>query len=243
MGQELLQCDKTGDSRWIITLNRPEKRNALSDDLVGALLACLADARAQDIASLVFRGEGRNLSAGFDFTDFDTVSQADLLWRFVRVQQLLSEVLSYPGLTIAVGHGRNFGAGCDLFAACKVRIATADARFRMPGVLFGLVLGTRRLGQLIGESHASRIQLSATEFDSEEALRLGFATEILKDGDGEARAAIDRLTQAVAGLAPATRHAITDVLAVKAEHEDMGRLVASVMQGDIKQRLAKYLGK
>lgn len=223
----------------MLTLNRPEKRNALSDDLVQALLDRIDEARSHEVPALVFRGEGRNFSAGFDFGDFADVSRADLLWRFVRVQQLLTAVQSYPGLTLAMAHGRNFGAGCDLFAACDVRLATQDARFRMPGVLFGLVLGTRRLGRLVGESAASRIQLSATEFDCQEALDLNFVTGTVAD----TLAPDLGLLRECMRVPLATRRAICDALAQDSRHEDMGRLVESVMTGDIRERLAAYLGQ
>lgn len=254
MTTQLISLNRN-DTRWIITLNRPDKRNALSDDLVGELSAVMQQARVADIPTLVFRGEGRNFCAGFDFSDFDAVSSADLLWRFVRIQQLLTQVLSYPGMTIGIAHGRNFGAGCDLFAACKVRLATPDARFRMPGVLFDLILGTRRLGELIGASHANRIQLSQAEFDAAEALRMGFITgswESAPEGEEPLSpeqtmqaidAALEPLVAGTAKLSSTVRHAITDALHTEAAHEDMGRLVESIMHGDIKARLARYLGR
>lgn len=232
-------CNRQNRTHWVITLNRPEKRNALSDELVGALLECMAEARSADIPVLVFNGCGKNFSAGFDFSDFDTASPADLLWRFVRVQQLLTEVETYPGLTVGVAHGRNFGAGCDLFGACSVRLATEDARFRMPGVLFGLVLGTRRMGDIVGESNASRLLLSAREFDFSEALGMGFVTGTVDDPT------VPDASQwgDYAALSPFTRKAVTAALGRSAPHQDMGRLVESIMQGDIKERLRTYLGK
>src|SRR5699024_2867123 len=160
MAYSLLHCDTTHTSYWLITLNRPEKRNALCDTLVGELLDVLAQANKEEIPCLVFQGKGKNFSAGFDFSDLEEVSSPELLWRFVRVQQLLTAIERYPGLTIGIAHGRNFGAGCDVFAACTHRIATETATFRMPGVLFGLILGTRRLGNLIGNSTAKQLQMT-----------------------------------------------------------------------------------
>lgn len=260
MNDQLIKLDKN-DSRWIITLNRPEKRNALSDELVTTLRETVEQARVLDIPTLVFQAEGRNFSAGFDFSDFDSVSRADLLWRFVRIQELFSAILAYPGLTIGIAHGRNFGAGCDLFASCDVRLASPDARFRMPGVLFDLVLGTRRFGELVGSSHANRILLSQSEFDSEEGLRIGFVTQIwapghdtdAEDADAVAQpqaaksvysnASLESIITATARLSSPVRHALTDTLSTDTAYQDMGRLVESVMHGDIKERLARYLNK
>lgn len=237
MSDNILLCDEKDGSHWVLTLSRPEKRNALSHDLVTALLERIELAREKNIPTLILQGEGRNFSAGFDFSDHESLSRADLLFRFVRVQELLSSLLTYPGLTVGIAHGRNFGAGCDLFAACKVRLARPKTMFRMPGVLFGLVLGTRRFGELVGASHASRILLSAEEFNEEEALRIGFATDVIPEEGPE----LQTIVQAVAQLPSATRKGILGALESHEPYEDMGRLVMSVMEGDIQARLAGYL--
>ncbi|MCR2153265.1 hypothetical protein NSX49_23710, partial [Salmonella enterica] len=76
--------------------------------------------------------------------ELDAQSEGDLLLRFVRIETLLQRVAASPCLTVGLAHGRNFGAGVDLFGACKWRVSAPDASFRMPGLKFGLVLGTRR---------------------------------------------------------------------------------------------------
>lgn len=239
MSDPILLKDTLEDGVWLLTLNRPDKRNALSDELVGALLDTLQQAREQQIATLILRGAGKNFSAGFDFSGFEQLSRADLLWRFVRLQQLLDQLGHYPGLTIAQAHGRNFGAGCDLLAACTVRQGTADSRYRMPGVLFGLILGTRHLGSLVGTAHARHLQLTASELSARQALQLGFLSHVIEHPD-PVDATLFAGSQAVA---PATRQRIVQTLASPASHEDMGRLVESVMAGDIKARLRAYLGR
>jgi len=64
--------------------------------------------------------------------------------RFVRIEMLLQAVATSPARTVALAHGKVFGAGADLFACCHHRIAAAGTTFRMPGLKFGLMLGTRR---------------------------------------------------------------------------------------------------
>ena len=127
--------------------------NALSAGLVEALIAAVDQAQAEQARAIVFQGEGRNFSAGFDFGDWESHSEGDLLLRFVRIEMLLQRVAATPCLTVALAHGR-FGAGVDLFGACKWRLATPDASFRMPGLKFGLVLGTRRFAALVGAERA-----------------------------------------------------------------------------------------
>ena len=136
----------------LLTLARPDKMNALSAGLVEALIAAVDQAQAEQARAIVFQGEGRNFSAGFDFGDWESHSEGDLLLRFVRIEMLLQRVAATPCLTVALAHGRNFGAGVDLFGACKWRLATPDASFRMPGLKFGLVLGTRRFAALVAPS-------------------------------------------------------------------------------------------
>src|SRR3546814_4533056 len=63
---------------WTFTLNRPEKRNALSSELIEALIQGVDEAHAQSVALLVFQGAGKNFSAGFDFTDYESQSDGDL---------------------------------------------------------------------------------------------------------------------------------------------------------------------
>src|SRR5829696_3414251 len=100
---------------WTFALSRPEKMNALSSELVEALIEAVADAHARGARLLVFKGEGKNFSAGFDFGNLEESSDGDLLLRFVRVESLLHMVATSPCATLALAHGRNFGAGVDLF--------------------------------------------------------------------------------------------------------------------------------
>ena len=90
-----------------LTLERPEKMNALSGALVEALLAELEEAHVDGTRLVVFRGEGKNFSAGFDFSDYESQSEGDLLLRFTRVEQLLQMVHFAPftvvGLALATG--------------------------------------------------------------------------------------------------------------------------------------------
>ena len=166
----------------LLTLARPDKMNALSAGLVEALIAAVDRAQAEQARAIVFQGEGRNFSAGFDFGDWESQSEGDLLLRFVRIEMLLQRVAATPCLTVALAHGRNFGAGVDLFGACKWRLAAPEASFRMPGLKFGLVLGTRRFAALVGAERARTILEQAATFDAEAA----FARR-LRQPAGEAR--------------------------------------------------------
>src|SRR3546814_4834404 len=94
-------------------------------------------------------------------------------------EHLLQLIAGSPALTVAYGHGRNFGAGVDLFASCKLRYCTSDASFRMPGLKFGLVLGSRRFRNIVGAANALSILGSARTFCAQQAFRIGFADHIV----------------------------------------------------------------
>lgn len=224
---------------WTFVLNRPEKRNALSGELVEELIAGLDAARQAGIRLLVFRGEGRNFSAGFDFTGYQDESDGDLTLRLVRIEQLLQDVAHWPGLTVAFAQGRNFGAGVDLFAACKRRYCTADATFRMPGLKFGLVLGTRRFRNIVGASHAHSILAGARVFDATEAVSMGFVGQIVPQAqwadvirdNSQLAALLDRDTQA----------SLYRILDDGDDDSDMADLVRSAARPGLKERMKRYL--
>lgn len=225
---------------WTFVLQRADKRNALSAELVEQLLDGVAQAHARQAQVLVFRGEGRNFSAGFDFSDLDQHSDGDLLLRFVRIEALLQVVAASPCLTVGLAHGKNFGAGVDLFAVCRRRIAAADASFRMPGLKFGLVLGTRRFGQIVGPERAARIQEQAATFDAAQALAMGFVHESQEPEHWSAAVA---QAQADAGaLDDWSRAALYRALGTPQAEADMAALVLSASRPGLGERVRRYLG-
>jgi len=235
---ELLKVDQR-DGIWTITLTRQNKRNALSGELVDSLLDAVQHAHKQQARVLVFRGQGRNFSAGFDFSDIDTQSEGDLVLRFVRIEMLLQAVATSPCLTVALAHGKNFGAGVDLFAVCRERIASADTTFRMPGLKFGLVLGTRRFGDIVGKERAAQVLEEATTFNVAQALNMGFVHQLVEpDGWG---GIVNRASIKAYALDDSSRAALYHVLASQQPDTDMACLVRSAAQPGLKDRVAKYL--
>lgn len=225
--------------RWTFTLDRPEKRNALSHDLVEALIEGVEAAHQEGVPLLVFRGSGKNLSAGFDFTGYETQSEGDLVLRLIRIETLLQRVAGFPALTVGLAHGRNFGAGVDLFAACKLRYSTPDASFRMPGLKFGLVLGTRRFRNIVGAGKAMSILGTARPFNADEALHVGFVTSLAPDSEWPA--ILSEAEAAASVLDGETRAALYGALDVNDADTDMAALVRSASRPGLKQRIEQYL--
>lgn len=234
----VLRVDTQG-ARHVLTLTRAEKMNALSAELVEALIAALDQAESQGAKLIVLKGEGKNFSAGFDFGDWQTQSEGDLLLRFVRIETLLQRLAASPCLTVALAHGRNFGAGVDLFGACKWRISAPDATFRMPGLKFGLVLGTRRFAALVGAERARAVLEQAATFSAEEALRDGFASRLAPVPEWpEVEQQAD---EAAGALTDASRTQLYAALSLETPDADLARLVRSAAAPGLKDRIAAYL--
>ena len=165
-------------THWIITLDRPDKLNALSASMVEELIGAFEAADTARTPLVVLQGNGRCFSAGFDMSEVQSQSEGDLVLRFIRIEALLNRIASSTCLTVALAHGKNFGAGVDLIAACALRVAAPDSTFRMPGLKFGLVLGSARFARIVGTLEARRILETAATFDVERAMANGFIEHI-----------------------------------------------------------------
>ena len=224
-----------------LTLDRPAKMNALSAALVDELLAAVDAAHADSTRLLVFRGEGKNFSAGFDFGGYESQSEGDLVLRFARLEQLLQRVHHAPFETLALAHGKNFGAGVDLIGVCSRRVASADATFRMPGLRFGLVLGTRRFALQVGDDAARDILAESKTFGAEEGKNIGFLSHVAEVADWPA--AIERATRAAVALPPESQARLVAATRTDTRDADLAALVRSAAAPGLKSRIAAYLGK
>ncbi|MCP5152998.1 MAG: enoyl-CoA hydratase/isomerase family protein [Ectothiorhodospiraceae bacterium] len=224
-----------------LTLDAPERRNALSAALVEAMLEALEAAGGDGTRLLVIRGDGKAFCAGFDFTGIDDQSDGDLVLRFVRVEQLLQALRHAPFATMALAHGAAFGAGADIVAACMHRVAAPGTRLRMPGLRFGVVLGTRRLADLIGTDAARGLLESTRVFDTDEALELGFLTGV---ADEQAwPALIDAAAAAATSLPPEAHRTLLARTVPDTRDTDMAALVASVATPGLADRIRAFLAK
>lgn len=218
-----------------LTLNRAAKANALSASLVESLVDAVEYACNDGTRLLILDGAGPHFCAGFDFTAYDTLTDGDLALRFIRIETLLQALYHAPYETLALAHGRVFGAGADIVASCGVRVAAPETTFRLPGLRFGVVLGTRRLASRIGSDRARDILSASRAFDAREALEIGFLARICERGEWEAIAsgARERCEQlAPAAAAALHRHTVADTRA-----EDMAALARSVATPGLKERI------
>jgi enoyl-CoA hydratase/carnithine racemase len=236
----------------VITLDRAERGNALSADLVDALADAFDRAVADEsVHTVILRASGRHFCTGFDLSGLDGETDATLLARLVRIEILLDTVWRAPVRTAAIGQGRIMGAGADLFAACDLRLLAPGASLRFPGAGFGIVLGTRRLARRVGDATALRWVGEAATITADEAVASGLASSLVEPAagapagvapDGAASAASAPIPAALAGIPvdrqtfAALRRAVRD----DAADADLGALVRSAARAGLKGRIEAY---
>lgn len=183
-GSDALQVEKRG-SFWFARLHRPDKRNALSEELVAALgHACDAVSADLDARALVLWGSGGHFCAGADFGGFLQLMAGEpghgtdpIVTHNRGFGTMLERIASLPVPTLAVVRGAAMGGGCGLAAACDRVIATDDAVFAMPEVTLGVAPAQIApfVGRRIGATRARWLMLSAAKLTARAALEAGLA--------------------------------------------------------------------
>lgn len=166
-----------------ITLNRPEKLNALSYELVDALSDAIRRAAADDEAKVVVvRGAGRAFSAGYDLSEevADKIETADS-WHHVLSKDVsvTMELLRLPKPTIAAVHGWCVAGGCELAMACDLVVATEEAKFGEPEIRYGSGPVTILMPFLIGQKKTNELLLTGDIIDAAEAERIGMINKVV----------------------------------------------------------------
>lgn len=171
------------DGVGTITLNRPEKRNALSTELFEDLAETLTPWRRDDsVAAVVITGTEEYFSAGLDLDTMNWGSDADRLRWYDATYYGYLELLEYPKPTIAAVAGPTFGGGCDIAVFCDLRVSNPNAQFGFPQVRFGLTPFVDPLQRIVGQSQAKLLTLTGRRIDAAEALRIGLIDQIAEEG-------------------------------------------------------------
>jgi len=193
-----------------LTLNRPEARNALSEDLIDALRARVADlAPMEDVSVCVVGGAGRAFCAGMDLKAVlgDPSAARRLL---SGIAELMIEVRSLPMVTVARVQGAAIGGGCGLMSVCDLAVTHEGAKLGYPEVDLGVcpAVVAPWLVEKIGAGAARRVLLSGGLTPAARALELGLVSAVAADAealDAEVEGVVDRLRSASAGALRATK--------------------------------------
>jgi len=170
----------------IITLNRPERLNAINQDLLQGLIENLeAAGQDKEIVSVILTGSGRAFCAGEDLKETsagktfdDWIVETDGLQDVQRVILALGKPL------IAAVRGYALGGGCEFALSCDIRVVAEDAKFGFPETEVGLTVttaGTKLLTQIVGLGRAKEMVFTGDMIDAREALRIGLANRVVSD--------------------------------------------------------------
>jgi enoyl-CoA hydratase/carnithine racemase len=188
-----------------ITLDRPEKRNALSLELMDELTTVLRTFGARsDIRAIVVDGAGVAFSAGHDLSEMVGRDLPFYQRLFDSCTELMETIHRVPQPVIAKVHGIATAAGCQLVAACDLAVATDDARFATPGVTIGLFCSTPMvpLSRAIGRKRALEMLLTGGPISASTALEWGLVNRVVPAP--ELDATVDELVAAISRSSPLT---------------------------------------
>src|SRR5438876_6960345 len=172
------------DAISFITINRPDKLNALNDQVVNELAdAAERVATEGEIKGALLTGAGQKaFVAGADIGDLAKQGPFDGKARALRGQAMLRRLETCGKPVVAAVNGYALGGGCELAMACHLRIASESAKFGQPEVKLGLVPGyggTQRLARLVGKGRALQLLLTGETIDAAEAWRIGLVNRVV----------------------------------------------------------------
>jgi len=242
-----LQIEIDGDVA-IVRLNRPGKRNALSDGLVLAVRDAFASL-PDTVRAAVLDGAGDHFCAGLDLSELKERDAGAGLHHSRMWHAALEEVQYGPVPVIAALHGAVVGGGLELAAACHIRVADTSTFYALPEGARGIFVGgggAVRIPRLIGTARMTDMMLTGRVYQADEGERAGFAQYLVPQGQAFAKAL--ELAKRVAQNAPLTNYALMHALPRIAEQpSDQGFLTEALMAAiaqsapEAKQRVRDFL--
>ena len=230
-----LRLDADG-AVWRLTLAAPEKRNALSLDMVEAMHEAFVLVERDRPAGLVLDAEGPVFCAGLDLGGIETRADGDMLWLLTRIELMLQRLWALPCRTLGLAQKAAIGAGADILVCCQHRVLSQGGRMAFPGLGFGIFLGTHRLSLRIGEGPAETLLAAGRTLPAEDALSLGLVHATPEDPQVEYeawRAETLRLDPHVAAHLART--------SARADPQaDMAAFIASAARPGLRDRIAVF---
>ena len=173
---------------FTITINRPDKMNALNQEVMNELNNVFDEVyKDPEIKSVIITGSGEKaFVAGADISEFSGLTQQQGMTLAKKGQDIFFKIENCPKPVIAAVNGFALGGGCELAMACHMRIASENAKFGQPEVNLGLIPGyggTQRLTTLIGKGKAIELLLTGNMIDAQTALQLGLVNYVVPQAD------------------------------------------------------------
>lgn len=192
---------RVDDRVRVVTLSRPDRRNAVTPDGLDQLETAVIDV---DEPVVYLHGAGSAFCAGADLDAVDALDDADAAREFAAHGQRVARALESADPIVVAGiDGAARGGGVELALACDIRIGTPAATFGEPGVTFGLFGawgGTVRLPEIVGLGDAMEFSVTGRELDAEAARRIGLVSQIVERPEGVAHEIADNDSGALAVL-------------------------------------------
>jgi len=182
MSYENIKC-ATVDGILTITLNRPDKLNALNMALLDDIKNAIRDATSDEsVSGIIITGEGdKAFAAGADIAEFSDFTPEQGKELSANGHAIFNSIENCPKPVIAAVNGFALGGGCELAIACHMRVASENAKFGQPEVNLGLIPGyggTQRLVQLVGKGKALELLMTADMIDAKTALDSGLVNYV-----------------------------------------------------------------
>ena len=170
-----------------ITVNRPDKLNALNAATIGELGDAIDEVRLrEDVSAAILTGAGRAFVAGADITELAAQTPLQAKQRALRGQSVFRRFETSPKPVVAAVNGFALGGGCELAMSCHLRIASDVAKFGQPEVKLGICPGyggTQRLPRLVGMGRALQLLMTGEIIDAAEAYRIGLVNRVVPAAD------------------------------------------------------------
>ena len=173
-----------------LVLNRPDKRNALNDDLIAALDAFFSAVPAEARA-IVISGQGGHFSSGLDLSQHVMRQPLDVMAHSRNWHRVMALIAQSKVPVIAAMNGAVMGGGLELASTCHVRVAEETVRFQMPEGLRGIFVGgggSVRISKLIGADRMTEMMLTGRTYSGVDGERLGLAHHVVPEGGALAKA-------------------------------------------------------
>jgi len=237
----------------LVTVNRPEKLNALDDQTVEELGAAFSALGADPATrGVILTGAGEKaFVAGADIGELATQSPVDGRERSLRGQRVLDGIERLGKPVVAAVNGFALGGGCELAMACHVRVASENAKLGTPEVRLGIMCGyagTQRLPRLVGKGRALEMLLTGEMVDAAEALRIGLVNRVvprerlLPESEGLLRKMIANGPVSLRFTLEAVNHGLeTDFAEAERQEATLFGLICTT--GDMKEGTKAFLEK